>query len=346
MEITSSGSGRRDSVILVSPSLDGHRREFVSLFERELSASGLKVETTDSWKKAASSQKAAFFLMIEDAPSGFAFSAFTRGLQGRKTLGLLFRAAECATPKSIRTRIKNIVMRVLRVTPNCSVFTIQPVPIVPKLGLVSNGWIYDPQLWDLKENELVASSSPISNSVVAEAAGRKIIIALGAQNHLKGFDKFVAIWNSSATIREQFLFVVAGRISEKDKEIAAQFMAGGGVCADRFISDEELRSLYSVADAIWAAYAPVYDQSSGIFGRAVQFGVPSIIRRDSYSHKLSTHLGVPVIVIDAEDAIQDAELIVNYSYTPNDRVKCDAISGLRRSEINKILGGLGAPYDL
>jgi hypothetical protein len=40
-------------------------------------------------------------------------------------------------------------------------------------------------------------------------------------------------------------------------------------------------SLFRAADAAWCCYPPERDLSSGIFGRAVQFGIAPIVRQGS-----------------------------------------------------------------
>ena len=82
-------------------------------------------------------------------------------------------------------------------------------------------------------------------------------------------------------IANQVLVVCAGRVTPGNSNLAARLSAQGALIIDRFISDVELESLYGIADAIWACYAPDYDQASGVFGRAIQWGVPVIVRESS-----------------------------------------------------------------
>jgi hypothetical protein len=57
------------------------------------------------------------------------------------------------------------------------------------------------------------------------------------------------------------------------------------------VSDEELFSLYRVADIIWCCFTPVRDLSSGVFGRAMQFGRPAIVRTGSHLATLQEDIG-------------------------------------------------------
>ena len=65
----------------------------------------------------------------------------------------------------------------------------------------------------------------------------------------------------------------------------------GGVFVDRQLRDDEILPIYAMADVVWTCYRPDYDQSSGIFGRAIQLDKPTIVRRESYLAVLQAGLG-------------------------------------------------------
>ncbi len=50
---------------------------------------------------------------------------------------------------------------------------------------------------------------------------------------------------------------------------------------DRFLSDDELLSLFKLADMAWCCYPVQRDMSSGIFGRCWQIGVIPVVRQGS-----------------------------------------------------------------
>ncbi len=86
-------------------------------------------------------------------------------------------------------------------------------------------------------------------------------------------------------------------------------MAGGGLLIDRRLDDAELESLYVVSDVIWSCYAPEYDQASGIFGRALQLGVPVIVRRGSLLHRFASGIRSPVLPLEFGDVSGGARLL-------------------------------------
>ena len=79
-----------------------------------------------------------------------------------------------------------------------------------------------------------------------------------------------------------------------------KFKQCGGMAINRFVNEDELTALYASSDIIWAFYDEDYDQASGIFGRAVQFGVPSIVRYLSLVDRLCSIEKIPVLSLSSE----------------------------------------------
>ena len=92
------------------------------------------------------------------------------------------------------------------------------------------------------------------------------------------------------------------KVATASRHHAERFTANGGMLIDRHLDNDELLHLYRRADAIWSCYAPDYNQASGIFGRAVQLGVPAIVRKRSYLQPLAAELEHPVLALRRVDA--------------------------------------------
>jgi len=89
------------------------------------------------------------------------------------------------------------------------------------------------------------------------------------------------------------------------------------VVIDRNLTDEEFESLFGVADVIWACYAPSYDQASGVFGRAIQFGVPPIVREGSLIAAFARCEDVPCFPVSYGDRQSLANIVANLSHNAN-----------------------------
>lgn len=286
-------------IALLSIHMNGHRRSYVERFSRICVDAGWSSTLLRSWDSGAKHKDPLFVLMIEESFVAFTMIAMTRALRGRRTAGLLFAGAGLVNSRGIKAAAKRFVLRFLTKVPNITVLAITPFAVVPGLVKLADGWIYDPQLWDL--DDAAPRSSPLADEVRKAAAGRTVVVALGRQGREKGFDRLVRLWRSSAILRDRCLFVSAGKVDDNLQADAAVFQDAGGYLVDRFVSDDEMLSLYGVSDLVWALYDQVYDQSSGIMGRAIQLGRPSIVRGGSQLEDLARHLGVPVVTAPWDD---------------------------------------------
>lgn len=324
----------RTRIALLSIHLDGHRRSYVDLFQRICADAGLTPVLLRSWKAGATDRNPLLVLMIEESFLGFVTAALGRALRGRSTTALLFGGAGLVNGAGIRAIVKRCGLRILTKVPNVTVLAITPFAVVPGLEELADGWIYDPQLWDLEHAPEV--SSPLAAEVRDVAAGRTIVAALGRQSAEKGFDRFSSLWRSSPELRKHCLFVSAGEVDSSLHADAGEFREAGGYLVDRFISDDELMSLYGVCDIVWALYAPSYDQSSGVMGRALQWGRPAVVRRGSQMHDLARYLEVSVIDAPWDDDAEIAEAILSPVDQPirepgvASRLKARTLEELRR----------------
>lgn len=185
--------------------------------------------------------------------------------------------------------MKQLVLGGLTRVPLIHTLSIVPFPVTPDLQRVASGWIHDPQLWDYEPSGAVVTD--LSRRVQKAAGGRRVLVALGMQNRSKGFELLCQAYLASPALRDDWFFIAAGQVAPDMADIAQAFVDAGGMVVDRFVDDDELRSLYGVADMAWSLYHPIYDQASGIFGRAVQVDVPALVRSGSAISRLAGMLG-------------------------------------------------------
>lgn len=330
------------SVILLSHGDHGHRRAYIDQFSALLSDHGVDAEQRTHWRGVVHERSPVLFLMIEEAFFGYAVAALYRALCGRRTVGLLFRGGDCVRGASLRLRLKRWMLKALKAVRNVRTLTITAFDVEPALEAVADGWIHDPQLWDLPDGP-ASVETPLSRQVRDAAAGRRTLIALGLQNGGKGFEAFCRLWLDDPGVRRSWLFVSAGKV---DPAMAAQrerFDTSGGMSVDRFISDEELLSLFGEGAVIWCCYAPDYDQASGIFGRAYQFEKPVVVRSGSQIDALAARLGQPVVRMDW-DKPPTASIMLSASpvapgpRVPVGKVKADSLAALDDA-LDGLLGG-------
>lgn len=258
--------------------------------------------------------------MVEESFGGYLAAALWRALRGQRTVGLLFRGREALTGQSARLRTKRWGLRFLQRVPGVTTLSIVPFSVEPRLADVADDWIDDPQLWDLED--LDPAPTPLSDAVREAAGERRVVVSLGVQNAAKGFDFLTRVWTERADVRRDWLFVAAGKVGRDERDTAARFVTDGGYLVDRFITDAELASLYKAAHVVWGVYAPSYDQASGIFGRAVQYDVPILLRRGSAVETHGLELGARVASVEygsAHDLVGALDVAIGTRPSPAGR---------------------------
>jgi len=220
------------------------------------------------------------FATLDSDLIGFVIVSIVRSLQAKPTTALFLRSLQCY-PKlpSPRLWFKCKLFQLLCLLPRLSILSIIPYSFNPELRHVSHGWIHDPQMWDLwLDGKPKLEHTELSLHAEANRRGRKIIIYIGKSSEAKGFFELVKL---ASVENEKYLFVVVGIVDIKHREAADKLISLGMLVEDRYVSDEEVLSLYKVADFAWCRYRPGYDQASGVFGRALQLGVTPMIRLGS-----------------------------------------------------------------
>lgn len=222
-----------------------------------------------------------FFGTIDSDYVGFIFVALLRAVLGRSTAGLFIRPLTCIREKKkLPQKLKYLFFSFVNKLEKVAAISIIPHYIDRKLEAISRDWIYDPQFWDwqLLQDSDATESSFIEKKILERSGGRDVLAFIGSADSHKAFDEFFsyAINNSA-----RLFCVVAGKVSESYKEQAEILKSLGMVVEDRYVSDKEIEAIYRVSNLIWCCYNRNYDQSSGVFGRALQANVKPITREGS-----------------------------------------------------------------
>jgi hypothetical protein len=295
---------------LVSREGSGHRAEYVTLFTSIIARAGGKVRLSRrAWRHVFSTEPM-LFMMFEDSPLECFLISLFRGLMGLQTAAILFKPAECVAPRALRWRAKRWALMLLQRLQRVSVIVIIPFSVEPRLSAIARHGIYDPQLWDIEDLGRADGGDPEFVSQIADQArGRGIVVAMGRQAEDKGFGYFSCLLNACPTLGKQNLFVSAGIVATDSLNSADALVTAGGTLLNRDLTEAEMTSLYRSASLIWCCYAPSRDMASGIFGRAVQYGTPTIVRAGSYLEKLAAELHHPAIAVPWNDPQGVARLL-------------------------------------
>lgn len=333
------------NVNYVSEGTDGHKADYNRVLITELRAQNIHLDLMEKPRHAVDSSRPFLYSMLDSHVITFLTKAVVRSLRGRCTVGLFFRPGECFLETSFKYRIKRILFHWASRLPHVSILTLMPFAVFPCFEEVATGWIYDPQLWDLLHFGFPENDAfPILRDLLsAESKGRRILIALGEQNREKGFDYLVDLWCSSVEVRENFLFVVAGKVKDHSAQKAEMFVQGGGLLINRHLEHGELMYMYRCADTIWSCYSPEYNQASGIFGRAIEFGVPVTVRKESYLENLAGILFHPTLALPFENADIGAKAILAWKPRVGDRAaRIRMLNEIRAYSVSVLVNNLKA----
>ncbi|RWO40482.1 MAG: hypothetical protein EOS11_20020 [Mesorhizobium sp.] len=243
-----------------------------------------------------------FFATLDDDLMSFVSVALQRAVLGRPTVALFLGPQSCFGALKIKGLLKRSIFVALKHVPKVTVASIIPLSLAPEYGAVVDIGLHDPQWWDMHDGHTLRqpSDTPVAAEVRRLAGDRPIVCWLGAASVHKGFAFMVDIIEAKPDIARQICFISAGTATS-EQALASRFRSMGGIHIDRRPTDAEWESLYSVADAVWACYDPRYDQASGVFGRALQFGIPAIVRRGSLIHTAARKFGAQVYPVDFGD---------------------------------------------
>ncbi|TIL54861.1 hypothetical protein [Mesorhizobium sp.] len=288
------------------------------------------------------------FAMLDEDMVSFGAIAGARSLLGRPTAALFLRAQKCFETGRWFYPLKRHAFRVLRSLPRLTVASITPFDVAPRHAEVAHCGVFDPQYWDLHDGETLRrpGNTRLSEEVVARAAGRSVLCAIGTLSSNKGLGFLAETLERYPRINEYVLIVGAGSVPSEATRIVAQLKGVEALIVDRFISDAELESLYGIADMVWACYSPDYDQASGVFGRAVQFGAEPITRLGSVIAAFAKLNGINHIPVAYGQHEALAGLLMRHftHSEPSKRLlqndRAQLIAGWRRQFIDRIGAGI------
>ena len=304
------------SILAFTANLHGHRKSYVEFMQKEFGAK------TTTKKRQLLTPESLLFLSIDDTFVLYCLVRFVRSTFGLTTSGFLLSPKSALLPKRFRSRVKRLLLRTLKSINSVNTFLIVPQDLDESFKHISDGWFYDFQYWDLGERDY----GEYENYRLNNGNGRHVsrlsnaksdrftVCSIGYQNPYKGSESFILNYVNKPEIRTKYLFVVAGKVSDIGTSDIGDFENCGGVVIDKVLAPEELIELYASSDLVWALYPEHYDHSSGIFGRAIQFGIPVVVRRGSIIHKTCISNDIEHIALTIETV---SDINSGISFEPN-----------------------------
>lgn len=155
-------------------------------------------------------------------------------------------------------------------------------------------YIYDLQYWDLPLIE-VEYRQPLE--LEGWKSTKPVVIFFGAFNDKKSRSELLEFLTSQDTLN--FTLIFAGRIQPEDMGII--LLHKDCLALNRYIDNNEMFYLYSMADTIYCYYSRDTNRPSGLFGRAVQLKKHVIVRKNGFLHRTNRDYGGLIPVDNLED---------------------------------------------
>ena len=274
-------------VVIVTHSRSGHRQRW-----SELCASlvGARIVVSEQGVPFADLIRAnhVFFLNIDDHFALAFYIAALRRLYGRRTAGLVLAAQKVAAPSSLKHRLKRLFYTGARLLTGMKLYLCVS-GLIPEYSGLWDGCLEDLNTFDL--TLLPLGSSPCLPAEI-KAPERPLIASLGVQGPYKRPDLLMRAYVESPALRDAASVGIFGQLRISSPELAAEFVANGGILVDRYLEDGELAGTMQAAAILWGLYAAdTYDQTSGVFGHALQLGKPCLVRSGSRLAAMQARLG-------------------------------------------------------
>jgi glycosyltransferase involved in cell wall biosynthesis len=268
-------------VLVYDRPASGHEARAVEIISRVLDARPLIAPLDTARPKLEAWPGPVFLCSVNNYVDIFGRICVRRLLAGRRTIGQFIR-----DPRTYRENLKRIYLSgrlnrtrilveiVLRLP---SVHPVSILPPAPGWPPRFRHWLYDPEWWDLSVAPLAELDVPLPTR-----PGGQTIVYMGRVQPRKGTAFFLRAAGEAARRKMNLQFVIVGDASELTQAQKTDFAAAGGVILARAEDDAAFVSFIRKADWAWCCYDPQWEASSGIFGRALQLGTKSIVRRGSY----------------------------------------------------------------
>jgi hypothetical protein len=261
--------------------------------------------------------KRLLFPTCDDNFGIYSIVSVLRSAIGKKTVGIVMRSDTIVEKKALGDLVKYFLLKILRQFVMVKSLSILPFEKSKPVSAICHGWIYDIQLWDLpfisrnQEPQQIGKDVYEANKKTKE---KTVIVSLGEQFFYKGITFLLSLAQHCKLNDSTLVWVIAGDCTALGTEIVDALVGAGCIVINRRISNQELFYLYDAADFVWACYEPSYDQSSGIFSRAIQLGKRVIVRANSRIHRmcLSHFTLVECVPLPYDDAVTGCCEIIRY----------------------------------
>ena len=281
--------------LFYSYSLSGHRKLHAELMSQYTSiyVRPKKTSIFNHIRKLLGAEKV-IFGMVDDNYLEFFLVTFIRLIQKKPTVGIFFRPQTCFKMK-ISSILKFVIFYFLAKLRNLKVIIYLPFFCDSRLKYVSSDFVMDHEMWHLdwnnKEPDYLSASRNKS---------KKRLLVIGLLSTHKGLKELLYLLENNKSFLNYFEITLAGKTSPDPDSIDLRAKVESYVTKniDHFMDYSQVCALYNNTDFVWCYYDDKYDQSSGVFGHALQYGKTPIIRNSSFLSKIDDNYQLGSLILD------------------------------------------------
>lgn len=276
-------------------SLSGHRQLHAKIMSRFTNVYKRSNEISFfSHLKKLLQTKRVIFGMIDDNYLEFFLITLVRSILQRQTVGIFFRPQTCLN-MDIKSISKFFIFYFLSKFKNSKIIIYLPFFCDSRLKYVASDFVMDHEMWHMelydKENR---------NLVTNKKKIKKRLLVIGNLSSHKGLKELLFLLENNKSFVECFDITLAGHSSVDSESINLIKKIEGYVVKkiNSFVDYSKMCELYNTTDFVWCYYSKKYDQSSGVFGHALQYGKIPLIRHASMLSKMNNIYQLGALTLD------------------------------------------------
>lgn len=298
VELTAVGGHASDLMPLIyDVAKSGHRLRDSYVLSRVLSGQVRLQSVRQAWRDLIRFRGPLIWLTADYELIWFTSICLIRSALGRRTVGICYRNNSVEDGKYLVHKVRLFLFWLWNCLPNAVALTCCP----SKRPLEQKRFLYDIEWWDLV-------ACPLDLKPVAPSLEDSVVF-LGNPNALKGGPFFIEAALTAKRRGSRWKFVLVGLTRDISPQMLAMLQEADIQVIAPPADDGEFVAYMASAGYLWCCYNPVYDQSSGIFGRSLQLSRPSIVRSGSLLVDIQKRYGAGIAVTygDAEAAVDALE---------------------------------------
>lgn len=266
---------RNQYLIVFGINKQGHHKNYCTFFEKAFKAK--TVYSLGKQIRELYKDNMIFFLDGDKLHLLFIPLVIIRNLLGKESIFLSIRSEQLFRNTTIAA-IKRILFRFLRKLKYTKTISIHKISRNKRMDKYIDDYIHDIQYWDISWLKIEKVKPP---ELINFKTTKPVLLVAGKLNNKRSKQDLLNELTHNRRLNYSIIF--SGKMNSEDYNQLSRHK--DCIVINRYVEDEELMYLYKIADIIYCYYDSDFSQRpSGLFGRALQLGKYSLVKRFGYLH--------------------------------------------------------------